>query len=691
MRRVSLTSALALALSFSHISFAQDNETTGPPQPAATDSAADSSEETDAVGPAPTTPLEMDETDPPSIIPTLPPTTVIGTPFPRTPLTDETLLTPTRTESPRALTGSSVTVISRQQLQQSGQRTVLNVLRPVPGLKIVQSGGPGQTTSAFMRGANSNHTKVLLDGMPINDPTANRTFDFSNLTLDNVERIEVLRGPQSTLYGSDAIGGVINIITRRGDGPARGTFSSYAGSFDTWNTSASISGGDDVFYYSFAGSYFETDGFSTSSRRPGNVEDDGYLTDTFTGRLGAVVNDDFDIDYTFRYQEASTQFDPIVAGIPQDGPDSSKYESFFMRLQMRHTSFDDLVEQKLGFNYTNYNRHSFLSGFGFFAQQFNGDTRKLDYQANVNVFDNGDIADVFTVGAEYLQEDSLTANTFAPLTLRTLTDRAAYLQNRFVLADNLSVTAGARWDYYSTVGSAKTYRTATRYLIDDGTSIHASLGTGFHAPTTNQLFDFGGNPMLRAEQSKGWDVGVEHELVEDVLTVDATYYRNDVDNLIVFDFTSFTLQNVDNATTTGVELAGNLAVTETMNVAANYTYADSTGRDPNSGVITSLLRRPNHKFSVIVDQSFMNDRAHVNFGLTQVGHRTDINPVFGGAPILLDDYIVGNLSLHYFVTDDVRLFARVDNVFDEDYEEINGFQTARVSAFAGFEVMFGGK
>lgn len=685
MPRVSLTSALALALTFAQADVSRADENI-PPAPAVQNPG-----DTD---PPPTVDPPPDVgTDPlPMLSPSLPSTTIFGNSFPRNPLTEDTLLTPDRTESPRSLVGSSVTVISREQIQRSGQRTVLNVLRRVPGLNIVQSGGPGQTTSAFMRGANSNHTKVLLDGVPLNDPTANRAFNFANLTLDNVERIEVLRGPQSTLYGSNAIGGVINVITRRGSGPAHGTVSAYSGSFDTWNTSASISGGDDVFYYSFAGSYFETDGFSTGSRSPGNVEDDGYLTDTFSGRLGAVVNDDFDIDYTFRYQGASTQFDPTVGGIPQDGPDSSKYESFFMRLQMRQTSFDDMVEQKLGFNYTNYNRHSFLSGFGFFAQQFNGDTRKIDYQANLNVWDDGDIADVFTVGAEYLQEDSLTANTFSPAPLfRTINDRSAYIQNRLVVMDNLSVTAGARWDYYSSVGSAKTYRTASRYILpDEVTSVHASLGTGFHAPTVNQLFDFGGNPMLRPEESKGWDIGVERELIDEVLTVDATYYRNDINNLIVFDFTTFALQNVDAATTTGVELTGDLVVTETMNVSANYTYADSTGRDPNSGVITSLLRRPNHTFSVTVDQSFLDDRAHLFFGLTQVGQRTDVNPVFGGAPILLDNYIVGNLSLQYLVSDDVRLFARVDNVFDEDYEEINGFQTPRVSAYAGFEVMFGG-
>ena len=635
--------------------------------------------------------------DPPTIddapattpnIPALPSATVLGTRFPREPLPDDVALTADRMDAPRSTTGSSITVITREKIARTGQTSLLNVLRTVPGLSVVQSGGPGQQSSVFMRGANSNHTKVLMDGIPINDPSANRAFDFSNMTVDNIERIEVIRGPQSTLYGSDAIGGVINIITRRGNGPTSVVVSGLGGSFDTWNSSASISGSGDVFYYSFGGSYFEIDGFSTAARPPGNAEDDGYLSNTFSGRGGAVV-EDFDVDYVFRYTEAAVQFDPIIGGVPRDGSDSSKFEAFYMRLQLRKLAFEDNLEQKVGFNYVNYNRHSTLTGF---AQNFYGDTRKVDYQANLTVYQDGEMTDVLTGGVEYLQEDSLTANTFAPTpAMRTLNDRAGYVQNRLQLGERLSLTVGTRWDYYSTAGSAKTYRATSRYLLpDDLTAIHGSIGTGFHAPSMNQLFGFGGNTTLRPEESKGWEIGAERTFLDGMLTVDATYFRNDFSNLIVFDFTDFLLKNVDTATTTGIELTSALAVSDQTNVFANYTYTDSTGRDPNSGVVTLLLRRPRNSFSVGVDHTFMDDRANVYFALTRVGQRTDVAPTFGNPPILLDDYIVGNLAFRYRVTDDVKLIARVDNVFDEDYEPVNGFQSARVSAYAGFEVTFGG-
>ncbi|MDA1013445.1 MAG: TonB-dependent receptor [Planctomycetota bacterium] len=638
---------------------------------------------------APPEPPTTDVVPPTPDIPVLPPATVLGSRFPREPLRDDVTLTPDRIDAPRSTIGSSVTVITRDQIDRTGQTSVLNILRTVPGLNVAQLGGAGQQTSVFMRGANSNHTKVLMDGIPINDPTANRAFDFANMTVDNIERIEVIRGPQSTLYGSDAIGGVINIITRRGNGPTKLSVRGLAGSFDTWDTSASISGSGDVFYYSFGGSYFDTDGFSTASRPPGNVEDDGYLSNTFSGRVGAVVNDDFDVDYVFRYTEAAVQFDPFIGGIPQDGSDSSKFESFYMRLQLRKLALDGRLEQKVGFNYVNYNRHSFLTGFD---QNFYGDTRKVDYQANLTLWNDGDFSDVLTGGIDYLQEDSLTSNSFAPTpAMRTLNDRAGYVQNRMQFGERLSATVGARWDYYSTVGSAKTYRATSRYsLPDDVTAIHGSIGTGFHAPSMNQLFGFGGNTSLQPEESKGWEIGAERRFLDGLLTVDATYFRNDFSNLIVFDFTSFLLKNVDTATTTGIELTGDLAITDRTSVFANYTYTDSAGRDPNSGVITLLLRRPRNNFSIGIDHSFLDDRANVYFALTRVGQRTDVSPVFGNPPILLSDYIVGNLAFRYIVTDDVKFIARVDNVFDEDYESVNGFQSARASAYAGFEVTFGG-
>ena len=206
-------------------------------------------------------------------------------------------MTATRTETRTSEVGSAISVISEEQIRKSGQTTLLGVLRTagVPGIDFAQTGGPGSQTSAFIRGTNSQHTKVLLDGIPLNDPSSpGRAFDFGTFSLDNVDRIEVLRGAQSTLYGSDAIGGVINIITKRGQGPAQYRFSSLGGTFGTWQESAGVSGGNERYYYSLNGSFLNTDGFSAASRRFGNTENDGFRNGNLGLRTGYIFNEFFD-------------------------------------------------------------------------------------------------------------------------------------------------------------------------------------------------------------------------------------------------------------------------------------------------------------------------------------------------------------------------------------------------------------
>ncbi|MEO2021507.1 MAG: TonB-dependent receptor plug domain-containing protein, partial [Pirellulaceae bacterium] len=219
----------------------------------------------------------------------LPETVVPGrpSPFPANPLSTGTLLTPNRSETDANRVGSSYTVINEAEITQTRQSSVAEVLRGKLGLDVVRSGGSGGATSIFLRGANSQHTKVLMDGIPINDPShPNRGFDFSSLSADNIERIEVLRGPQSILYGSDALGGVINIITKRGEGPPSIRASGMGGSFGTARTSLSISGGDQASYYSISGGYSHTDGISAASVLNGNTEPDRHRNGNLSARLG---------------------------------------------------------------------------------------------------------------------------------------------------------------------------------------------------------------------------------------------------------------------------------------------------------------------------------------------------------------------------------------------------------------------
>ena len=618
-------------------------------------------------------------------LPEIPETEVTAQPFPRNPLSNDTVLTPTRTAAPRTRVGSSVTVITEEQIRASGKVYVQDVLRTVPGLDVVRNGGPGQLTGVFLRGSNSQQTKVFLDGIPINDPgSATRAFDFGSLSLDNIERIEVLRGAQSTLYGSDAIGGVIYITTKRGNGAPTARFSTYGGTFDTFNQSASLSGGNDQFYYSVGGSFYETNGFSALSKNRGQFENDGFRNGTLSGRMGWIPTENIDIDYVFRYNDADAEIDNALINPTFGSRDSLDRrllnESFFMRSQTRVESWEGKLDQTIGYNYVNYNRTDTQPEFFGQATGFEGRTSQVDYQANLLLWESCRFEDVLTIGGHYLEEAA--SSTTTPRRFRY--NRSLFVQNQLNVGDWWSTTIGARSDFYRLAGSSETYQATTRVrLPDERTSIHGSIGTGFRAPAFEELFNtFIGNPNLQPERSKGWEYGVEYALTNGRFIVDATYFRNDFTNLIVFQFPF--LNNVGRAITSGVELTGTLYLADATYVTTNYTHTDTRDR----GTDQDLLRRPRHKVSVRLNHRFLQDRANLNFGYRWVGDRDDNN--FNFARTTLDDYSTLDVAMSYDVSDTLQLFARVDNIYDEIYEETFGFATPRVSAFAGATITFAG-
>lgn len=639
-------------------------------------------------------------------LPTLPETRVLAKPtpgpFPREPLPDEASISATRTEALTSQVGSAITVITSEQIRNSGQTTLQGVLRSanVPAIDFAQTGGPGSQTSAFIRGANAEHTKVMLDGIPLNDPSSpKRAFDFGSFSLDNVDRIEILRGAQSTLYGSDAIGGVVNIVTKRGQGPAQFRFSSLGGTYGTWQESLGVSGGNDRYYYSVNGSFLNTDGFSAASPRFGNSETDGFRNGNLGVRAGYIFSENLDLDVVYRYQKARIDvddaFDSATFFSPLDSNNVNKLQSNSVRTQLRSLLFDGALEQKVGFNFVRYDRNSTVYNFDLDPSHpyfFDGETRKIDYQANWKTFESETVRNTATFGLEYL--DERTSTDFVPFGFPTPTlfatqdARSLYVQDQLALWDRWFTTAGYRHDDYSLAGAADTFRVTSRFLVTETNSaIHGSYGTGFRAPSLSELFGFSGNPALRPEQSKGWDIGIEQALDADRrLVIDTTYFRNDFDDLITFGPPpTFLNENIASALATGVEVTGRWQAFENTILSASYTHTDTTNNDTGA----RLLRRPANKFGVAVDQYFLDRRANLNFAVRRVGNRDDFDPFTFGT-LTLPTYTVANLQGYYDVSKSVRLFGRIDNVFDENYEEIFAFATPRFSAFAGVTILLGG-
>jgi len=621
---------------------------------------------------------------------------------------DDLVVTATRLATPRGELASSVSVITAGDIQRRQFRSVSQALRSVPGLHVVQTGGPGQQTSVFMRGANSNHTLVLIDGVEVSDPSSPAgAVDFSNLWLDNIERIEIVRGPQSTLYGSDAIGGVIQITTRRGEGKLHGAGKLEGGSDNTVNQQASAAGSTDRVNYSFGVTHTDTDGDSVTPRRLRNgvaAEDDNYENWTTSARLGMAVSDTLEVTLFGRYIDSETDLDPELEmsgfGTTEDRDARLDQTEYLVRGEAKAQLLDGLWEATLSTSYSDFDRKNRNDRQAptetLTRTKFDGDKLKFELKNDFYPVD----AHILTLGLETEKEnmDSGGFSDFGGFFVGEQTDAdarnsAAYAQDQFSYDERIFGTIGMRYDDHDDFGSEVTYRIAPVYVHrDTNTRLKASVGTGFKAPTLFQTDGFTpnnfgsfyrGNPDLDPEKSVGWEIGIEQKLWSERLSFGATWFKSDIDDLmqVVFDpsFNS-TYENIDNADIQGAETFIQLRPLESLSVRLDYTYTDAEDNDTGE----PLLRRPKHKLDLDVQFQPVS-RVSINLAVNYVSDYKDISRETSGI-IKGDDYAVLDIAADYLLNKQWRLFGRVENATDEHYEPADGFQASDRGLFAGAEL-----
>lgn len=571
---------------------------------------------------------------------------------------------------PEGEVGSSVTLIAREEIEARHETTVLELLRTVPGVAVVQSGGPGRGASIFLRGANSQHTLVLLDGLRVNS-VQNGGFDFADLTTDNVERIEILRGPQSTLYGSEALGGVISITTRRGEGEAEWSVDGRAGELETRWLAVGARGRRGSFDWSATASGFETAGISTASERLGNREVDPYQNRTASGRLGWGYGDGR-ADLTLRLTDGETGLDGFAFGVgPVDDPNFVQFRDFGqIALSLDH-QFTPRWRGKATLGTVRDETEGEDPDTPFNNFRFEDRLDQLILQSDLELNAAGDL----TAGYELERRHAESPGSFD----ESATLSSLFLNHRWSWNDRLHLSAGARYDDYQDVGSDATWRVTGSYLTGgERVRLHGSYGTGFRAPSFVELFFPGaGNLELDPETSQGGDFGVESFFASRRVRVDVTWFRNRFDDLIVFDFTTFTFANVAEADSEGLETVVEVRPWRDFELAAFWTSTDTENR----GTGEPLARRPRDRGTLQALYTPPNGWT-VAASLLRVADRVE----FDGRP--MDDYERLDVSLEAPGWGAWAPYLRIDNVLDEEYEEAPGFTTPGRVAVVGARATF---
>lgn len=589
-------------------------------------------------------------------------------------------VSPTGITSPVEQIAGSVTVITSKEIQAQQRRTLPDVLKSVPGLNVVQTGGPGGRTSIFMRGTNSNHTKVLIDGIDVSDPSSsNRAFDLGQMLTTDIERVEVLRGPQSGLYGADAVGGVIVIYTKKGEGPPKATGMVEGGSFGTFNQATSISGGTDRYNYSFNVSHFRADDTPVTPfdlLLPGDERHSNrYDNWTYSTKIGVDLTKEVAVNFVGRYTDATLHFTGDDSGFPSHPSSTmsrSDYDQFYTRGEVVWKALGGNLTNFFGVNYTNVQTFNLDPTWGNSSSE--GDRVKYDWRSVLRV------APGYTIvtGAEHQNEQLDTAALFAEEW-----NNAAFVELQSEIFRNFFLVANVRYDDNENFGGHTTWRVAPAYVIDaTGTKLKASVGTAFKAPTLSQRFQdsppyFYGNPALAPEESLGMDAGFEQAIFGGKAQFGATYFYNDITNLIDSNATFDSYVNVGKAKTSGVEVFASADITESIRVRADYTYTEATNEDKH----TQLLRRPRNKASLSAGWT-PYDPLLLTASLVYLGEAADIDrSTF--ADVTLPGFTLVNVAADYKLKEGVSLFGRIDNLFDKHYENPNGFEGTGIGAYAG--------
>ena len=578
---------------------------------------------------------------------------------------DEIIVTGLRLPTPLAETGSSVSVITADDIELKGYAFALDALASAPGVTVNQNGAFGGVATVRIRGAGADQTLVLLDGVPMGDPSSvGGGYDFSVLDAADIDRIEILKGAQSTLWGSDAIGGVVNIVTKKPEEGFGGTLFAEGGSYHTYRGGASLSGAGEAGDFRLSASGVASDGVSKADAKDGNTESDGYDGLTFSGRGGLNLAHDIRLDAFARYMDGETDIDgfPPPDYTLADNDDTSKTRQVTTGGALHVPLFDGALKNMVQAGYTDIKRTGVYSGY---ESIYKGDRLVLRYQGTAQIDKRNRLA--FGAEREKIKaagEETTTKSLFGLYELKPV--------------ETLTLSAGLRHDDHSRFGSATTARATAAFSPTSWATLKGSWGEGFKAPTIFQLTASYGalppNADLQPETSEAWDAGVD--LAGGVARLSVTYFYRDTENLIIYAATS-RYENLDATTADGVETAVEFFLTDNLTLSANHAYIDA--RDADTGA--RQIRIPRHSGDLTL--TYRSGKVSGSTVLRYNGKELD--NAYGGE---VDEWLRVDLAASYALNDRIELYGRIENLFDAHYQEVLGYGTPGLSGYGGVRLSF---
>ena len=608
---------------------------------------------------------------------------------------DDVVVVANRAPEPLSQVGSSVTVLSEAVIRDSQATFVADLLATTPGISVARNGGAGALTTVFIRGAESDQTVVLVDGVQFSDPSApGGDFDVGALLTGDASRIEILRGAQSTLYGSQAIGGVVSISTSPPTPSPATRLSIEGGSRSTGLVSASTGATIGEVGVRLAGQHLQTAGISAFDQNLGGRERDGHRNNGLTGRLDYALGANWALDLRGYYSQSRTEYDGLAPPTYAFGDDREygTYRQATGYAGLNGSSLEGALKHRLALQYTDSDRRAYNPALAGITETFygTGRNRRIEYQGTWALGERSRL--VFGAQDERasMSTDSPAYDVGPGLVRGSAVTRSAYAQVT-TTRDGLTLTAGARHDHHDTFGSHSTAQGAVAWALGHDVVLRASFGQGFKAPALYQLYSPYGSAQLAPETANSWDAGFEFRPLAGRGLIGITYFHRDSEHLIAYVDCSTPqprclaqpfgyYANTARAVAQGVEVQAGLTVSQSWSAAGNYTYADSRDRSPGApSEGRELYRRP--PSSGNLSATYCPDERLASTLAARFAGRTFDDPL---NRIRLAPYVVVDLRASYNLTERLSVYGRVENIADRHYEVAYQYGTYGRGAFIGF-------